>query len=83
MIKSHLDRTIGVKMFTNNSFIGYGEIISTKKFFSFANQKKKRAIVITDKEMVEIFYETIALLFESLSDKSSFNFNSYIKETFL
>ena len=70
-------------MFSNDSFNGYGEIISTKKFITFANQKNKKAIIITDKEIVKIFYEMMNLLFESLSNKSSFNLNSYIKEVYL
>ncbi len=83
LIESHLGRTLGVKMFSNDSFNGYGEIISTKKFITFANQKNKKAIIITDKEIVKIFYEMMNLLFESLSNKSSFNLNSYIKEVYL
>lgn len=79
-VQSHIGRTGGLKLFKNDLFLGDGEIAVCKEFVLIANPKSKTAVVLKEKELVMIFYQTLALLFDSLDEIRNLNLNEYLKK---
>lgn len=80
IMKSHVGRTLGVKVLDNNLFLGSGEIMSSKNILLLSNPATERATVIKDRGITEIVYETLSLIFESLGHIRSFDLNDYLKK---
>ena len=80
-IKSHIGRGIGIKIAIQDKLLlGPGEIMATPKFVLFGNPEAKRVIIIKDKSIAEIIYETLEIIFDALEEKGSFDLNQYLKE---
>ncbi|XKT74626.1 MAG: winged helix-turn-helix domain-containing protein [Patescibacteria group bacterium UBA2163] len=79
LMQSHIGRTLGIKLFQDNHFLGAGEILSTKKLLLLSNPVAKQAIVIKDKGIAEIIHDTLDLIFEVLDGKNTFDLNSYLR----
>lgn len=79
LIQSHVGRTLGIKLFHDSHFLGSGEILSTKKLLLLSNPVAKQAIVIKDKGITEIVYDTLDLIFEVFDGKNTFDLNSYLR----
>jgi len=77
-VKSHIGRTTGVKVFSGNILLGTGEIMFTRKFLIFSNPAKQFALVITDKEIVNLAFDTISILFDSIGEMKTFDINDYL-----
>lgn len=78
MVKSHKGRTLGIKLFSGNSFLSSGEIMSTKKILLLSNPQSKQAVVIKDRGITIIVYDTLQLMFEMLDDEKTFDLNYYL-----
>jgi len=79
LVKSHQGRTTGIKLFSENIFLSAGEIISTKNILLLANPKTKQVIVIKDRGITMIVYDTLHLMFDLLDNKKTFDLNYYLK----
>lgn len=82
LIKSHIGRSLGIKVFNNNLFTCKGEIMVASKLLLLGNPEAKKVILIKDKEIVQVVYDVLTLLFELLEDTSTFDLNSYLKKTY-
>jgi DNA-binding Lrp family transcriptional regulator len=79
MIQSHVGRTLGIKLFRDNHFLGSGEIMSTKKLLLLSNPIAKQVVVIKDKGITEIVYDILDLVFEILDGRNTFDLNNYLR----
>jgi len=79
MIKSHIGRSQGLKIFSNDSFIAPGEIMSTESFLLLANPKSKFALVIKDKGVTKIVNDTLRLVFDLLDGEKFFDLNGWLR----
>jgi len=81
MIKSHIGRGTGIKIITHDKLLlGYGEIMATPKLTLLGNLLEKRVVLIKDKNIAQILYETLEILFDAFEEKGSFDLNKYLKE---
>ncbi len=67
LLKSHRKRPQALKT-TNRLFTSGGELFATEHFILLVNPGAKRGVVIKDKDIVSLCFDTMSLLF-SLSDK--------------
>lgn len=80
LIKSHIGRSIGLKMAIEDKLLlGSGEIMAVPHFVLLANQEAKRAIIIKDKNIAKIIYEILTIIFDAFEEKGSFDLNRYLK----
>ncbi len=80
-IKSHIGRGLGLKIAVQDKLLlGPGEIMATPNIVLLGNPEAKRAIMIKDKNIAKIIYETLEIVFDSLEEKGSFDLNQYLKE---
>jgi DNA-binding transcriptional ArsR family regulator len=79
MIKSHIGRSQGLKIFSNDSFIAPGEIMSTENFLLLANPRAKFALVIKDKGVTKIVNDTLRLVFDLLDGEKFFDLNGWLR----
>jgi len=79
LLQSHVGRTLGIKLFHDNHFLGSGEIFSTKKLLILSNPVAKNAVVIKDKGITEIVYDLLELMFIMLDGRSTFDLNQYLR----
>lgn len=79
LFKSHIGRTLGIKLFRDNHFLGPGEIMSTKKLLLLSNPVAKQVIVIKDRGIAEIVYDILDLVFEILDGRNTFDLNNYLR----
>lgn len=79
MIKSHIGRPQGLKIFSNGSFMAPGEIMSTENFLLLSNPKSKFVLVIKDKGITKIMNDTLKLVFELLDGEKFFDLNGWLK----
>jgi hypothetical protein len=82
LIKSHIGRSLGIKLALQDKLLlGSGEIMAVPDFILLANPKSKRTIVIKDKNIAGIIYETLEMLFDAFESegKGSFDLNKYLK----
>lgn len=78
--ESHINRQQNIKLI-DKIFISSGELFVTDSYISITNPKKRKGVIIKDKDIVIMFYDLMRLLF-SLSDKlENFDLNSYIRKT--
>ncbi len=77
--KSHIGRTLSTKFFSGDVFLGSGEIMSTKKILMLSNPKSKMAIVVKDRQIARIVYETLELLFDRLDECRVFDLNYFLR----
>ncbi len=80
LVGSHLGRTVGLKLFQDNRFLSSGEIMVAKNFVLLSNLAEQRAIVVKDKHMSHIVYDTLELIFEILDGRNSFDLNTFLRE---
>lgn len=78
MIRSHIGRAQGLKIFADDKFLVSGEIMSTEKLLLLLNPKSKVALVIKDKGLTKIVNDTLKIVFEVLDDNKSFDLNNYL-----
>ena len=79
MIKSHIGRAQGLKMFSGDRFLAPGEIMSTESFLLLVNPKSQYALVIKDPGVTKIINDTLKVLFELLDGDRTFDLNHYLK----
>lgn len=81
LIKSHIGRSLGIKLTIQDKLLlGAGEIMASSGLVLLANPEAKRTIVIKDKNIAKIIYETLEILFDAFKEKGSFDLNQYLKE---
>lgn len=83
MIKSHIGRTQGLKIFSDDKFLASGEIMSTEKLLLLSNPKSKFALVIKDEGITKIVNDTLKIIFGLLDDSKTFDLNRYLKTKYL
>lgn len=79
LIKSHVGRPQGIKMFFGNEFTAPGELMSTEKFLLLANPEQDFAVVIKDKGITKVINDTMKIFFDALGDEKTFDLNYYLK----
>lgn len=79
MVKSHIGRAQGLKMFSDDKFLASGEVMSTEKFLLLSNPKSQFVLVIKNKGVTKIINDTFKVLFELLDKKKTFDLNYYLK----
>lgn len=79
MIRSHVGRTLGMKLFRDNHFLGSGEVMSTKKMLLLSNPVAKRVVLIKNKGITEIVYDILDLVFEILDGSNTFDLNNFLR----
>jgi len=79
MIKSHIGRAQGLKMFSDDKFLAPGEIMSTENFLLLVNPKSQYALVIKDRGVTKVVNDTLKVLFELLDGDKTFDLNRYLK----
>ena len=79
MIKSHIGRAQGLKMFSDDKFLASGEVMSTEKLLLLSNPKSNFALVIKDKGVTKIVNDTLKVLFELLDGDKTFDLNRYLE----
>jgi DNA-binding Lrp family transcriptional regulator len=83
LIRSHIGRSLGIKILDKDIFTGNGEILAAKNLFVLANPGAKKAIVVKEKEIARTLYDLMSVLFEFLEKTPGFDLNTYLKETYL
>jgi len=78
MVRSHIGRTQGVKIFSGNIFLSAGEIMSTEKLLLLSNPKLGFVLVIKERGITAIVNDTLKTLFEFLDDYKTFDLNRYL-----
>ena len=78
MIKSHIGRAQGLKMFSDDKFLAPGEVMSTEKLLLLSNPKSRFALVIKDKGVTKTVNDILKALFELLGDNKTFDLNRYL-----
>lgn len=78
MIQSHIGRTQGIKMFSDDKFLSSGEIFSTEKFLLLSNLKSRFVIVFKDEEITTIVNNALKIMFDLLDNHKSFDLNNYL-----
>lgn len=66
MVKSHVGRTVGLKMVDGKILSGPCEILCTDSVIMLHNTEKNRVVVIKDKEISRFIYEIIGFLYDNL-----------------
>lgn len=79
MIKSHIGRAQGLKMFSDDKFLAPGEVMSTENFLLLVNPKSQFALVIKDRGVTKVVNDTLKVLFELLDGDKTFDLNRYLK----
>lgn len=79
MIKSHIGRAQGLKMFSDDRFLAPGEVMSTENFLLLSNPKSQFVLVLKDKGVTKIVNDTLKVLFELLDGDKTFDLNRYLK----
>lgn len=79
MINSHIGRSQGLKIFSDNKFLASGEVMSTENFLLLSNPKSQFVLVIKDKGVTKIVNDTLKVLFELLDGDKTFDLNHYLK----
>ena len=79
MIRSHIGRPQGLKIFSDGKFLASGEIMSTEHLLILANPTSRLAIVIKDKGIAKIVNDLLAAFFDLLDADKSFDLNRYLK----
>lgn len=79
MIKSHIGRAQGLKMFSDDKFLAPGEVMSTENFLLLVNPKSQCALVIKDRGVTKVVNDTLKVLFELLDGDKTFDLNRYLK----
>lgn len=80
LIKSHIGRGVGLKLFSNQFFTGDGEIFVSEKFILIANPSQKIAVVCKDNGIINALKDTFTTLYDLLEDIKIFNINQYFKD---
>lgn len=80
LLKSHIGRTLGAKLFSDDRFLGEAEILSASGFLLLSNPEAKEATVIKEKAVAQIVYETLDFVFELTDFQNSFDLNRYLKQ---
>ncbi len=80
MIRSHIGRPQGLKIFSDGKFLASGEIMSTERMLLLVNPTSRLAVVIKDKGIAKIANDLLSALFELLDGDKSFDLNRYLKE---
>lgn len=79
MIKSHIGRAQGLKMFSDDKFLAPGEVMSTERLLLLSNPKSQFILVVKDKGVTKIVNDTLKVLFELLDGDKTFDLNRYLK----
>lgn len=79
MIRSHIGRSQGLKMFSNDRFLSPGEVMSTENFLLLSNPKLQFILVVKDKGITKIVNDIFKTLFELLDENKTFDLNHYLK----
>lgn len=79
LIKSHVGRSVGLKLFTNELFKGGGEIFVSDSFVLISNPSQKMAITCTDKGVAGVMKDTCVLIYDLLGNMQSFDINDFFK----
>lgn len=79
MVKSHMGRTLGLKIFSDDKFLASGEIMSTEKLLLLSNPKAQNVLVIKNQGITRIVNDTLKVLFELLEKDKTFDLNYYLK----
>ena len=79
LIQSHIGRTLGVRLFRDNHFLGTGEIMSTEKFLLLSNPIVGQAVVVKDGGIASVVYDVLDLVFEILDGRNTFDLNDYLR----
>jgi DNA-binding transcriptional ArsR family regulator len=83
LIESHIGRTVGLKLFTNNLFRTSGEILCTNNFLLLADPVKKSALIVRGSGITQIVYDALSVLIDSLDNVKNFNINEYFEKMLL
>lgn len=78
VIQSHIGRTLGLRLFSGDLFLGGGEIISSEKYLLISNPSSQIAVIIKDKGIVQVMYETLWVLLEYMDGGKNFDLNQYL-----
>lgn len=79
MVKSHIGRAQGLKMFSDDRFLASGEVMSAEKFLLLSNPKSQFVLVVKDKGITKIINDTLKVLFELLDGEKTFDLNHYLR----
>ncbi len=79
IVRSHIGRPQGLKVFSDEKFTASGELMSTAEFLLLSNPKTKVALVIKDVGVTKIVNDAMKLLFELMEGSKNFDLNSYLK----
>lgn len=83
LVRSHIGRSLGIKIIDDKRFNGNGEILATRSFVLLSNPEARRAVVIKEPGIVEVMYEILELLIDLLGENSaSLDLNSYLEKTY-
>lgn len=80
MAKSHIGRTVGLRLIDGNILNGPCELISCKSVFLISNTEDRKTFIIKDKNIVTFLYEIFAMLYETSDNIRIFNLNDYFKQ---
>ena len=81
LIKSHIGRSLGVKVFNDNKFSSDGEVMSTKYFLLLSNPKAKQVVVVKDPGITKLIHDILELLFELMEGTPNFDLNTHLEKT--
>ncbi|MEK7136499.1 MAG: winged helix-turn-helix domain-containing protein [Patescibacteria group bacterium] len=81
LLKSHLGRSLGVKIFNDHHLLQNSELMSAPDFLFIGNPVKKRVVILKDKDITGLIYEILSLLFELMEKGPNFDLNTYLKKT--
>ncbi len=79
IVKSHIGRTVGLKMVEGKILRGPCEMLCTESVIMFHNTDKKRVVVVKDKEISRFIYEIIGFMYDNLQIPV-FPLNEYLKQ---
>ena len=80
LIKSHIGRSVGLKLVSNKLFMSDGEIFVTDKFALISNPAQQIAIICKDDGIINAIKDTCTMLYDLLEDTKSFDINQYFKD---
>lgn len=84
LLHSHLGRAVGTNLLlAPHSLLGNGVVLVTPTYLVCTNTKSRRAVVITDKVIVQTLYESYVMLFQTISEldaTKTIDLNEHIRQ---